>query len=268
MKRSLMLENNREKKFFTKRFYPAGTYTWSVPRGCTEVEVFVVGAGGGALTDRNNRASSGGGGGYTKTYRGRNYVKPSSGTWMGSSTDGRDGNAIPVKSGQQIEIIVGAGVAGSKGGYSQFMNSNYQADGGHAGAVVISGHGDGNGGSGGAAADSIKGGSDGSDGDNSTTVPVTGGIGQNHTTRDFGEPTGKRNAGGGTSVRNGGNTVGGISDYYEGSGEAGTGPNVSGYLPGKSGGGYGGGAGAPTTANTNKKGGDGTVLIRYWAYEE
>lgn len=32
--------------FFQKRFYPAGYYTWTVPPGCTEVDVFLVGGGG------------------------------------------------------------------------------------------------------------------------------------------------------------------------------------------------------------------------------
>lgn len=256
------INNKKELEDFLIRFYPAGVYTWTVPAGCTEVDVFLVGAGGGTITNSNGTASNGGGGGYTKTYKGKNYIKPSSGTWIGTSTNGRDGNAIPVKSGQQIEIIVGAGVLGDKGGFTQFMNSNYRAEGGDTGVVTQSGHGGGDGGSGGSAVDSIKGGSEGSNGDDSPSLPVTGGRGQNHTTRDFGDPTGKRNAGGGTSVRNGGNTVGGISDYDEGSGEAGIGINTYGYLPGKSGGGYGGGAGSPTAKSAKKKGGDGTVLIR------
>ena len=33
---------------YTKRFYPAGTYSWTVPAGCKSVDVFLVGAGGGA----------------------------------------------------------------------------------------------------------------------------------------------------------------------------------------------------------------------------
>lgn len=147
------INNKKELEDFLIRFYPAGVYTWTVPAGCTEVDVFLVGDGG----------------------------------------------------------------------------------------------------SGGSAVDSIKGGSEGSNGDDSPSLPVTGGRGQNHTTRDFGDPTGKRNAGGGTSVRNGGNTVGGISDYDEGSGEAGIGINTYGYLPSKSGGGYGGGAGSSTAKSAKKK---------------
>ena len=70
-----------------KRFYPAGTYTWTVPEGVTSVDVFLVGAGGGSggFTTRWG-GHGGGGGGYTKTYRGTGYVAPSSGTWEGTAT--------------------------------------------------------------------------------------------------------------------------------------------------------------------------------------
>jgi hypothetical protein len=37
-----------EKQLFIKRFYPAGNYTWTVPDGCEEVDVFLVGGGGGS----------------------------------------------------------------------------------------------------------------------------------------------------------------------------------------------------------------------------
>ena len=38
MKRRLI--GHKEKKLFIKRFFPAGSYTWKVPPGCTEVDVF------------------------------------------------------------------------------------------------------------------------------------------------------------------------------------------------------------------------------------
>lgn len=75
-----------------------------------------------------------------------------------------------------------------------------------------------------------------------------------HTTRDFGEPTGKRNAGGGGSDRNINGGMGGepitTKDAEHGNGN-------------RKSGGYGGGG-----CGTYGNGGDGTVLIRYWAYEE
>lgn len=118
----------------------------------------------------------------------------------------------------------------------------------------------GNGGSGGSvdqSGDEFYAGSDGSDAPGITDgngiyhPPGTkygGGKGQGYTTRDFGEPTGKRNAGGGGADRNRDGGMGGESDYDEGCG-IGRGNR-------KSGGCGGGGCGSGGT------GGDGTVLIR------
>ena len=266
MKRSLM--SNREKKLFIKRFYPAGNYTWTVPLGCTEVDVFLVGAGGGCYFVPNWGPFGGGGGGYTKTYRGHGYIAPPTGTWEGSYEEGRDGNAITVTPGQIVNIVVGAGVNAGDGGYSQFLNSNYRSEGGKTGRAWTAG---GNGGSGGSSIydgnTSYSGGSDGSDG-----LGNKPGKGQGHTTRDFGEPTGKRNAGGGTNIYKLPEAVfipeGGKSDYVEGTGEYHSTVH-DGWHPGFPGGGYGGGAGSSADENHwDTKGGDGTVLIRYWAYEE
>lgn len=253
---------NREKKLFIKRFFPAGTYTWVVPAGCTEVDVFLVGGGG---SGRSNGNGAGGGGGYTKTF------KSDRSGW-------RDGDAIQVSPGQIINITVGAGsTAGSQkqGGSSQFMNANYVAPGGYSvqnGTAQVGDfthyHGA-NGGSGGAGdiynntEGKSKAGSDGGNGVSVTIASglvIRGGTGQGHTTRDFGEPNGNRNAGGGDSRRciHGG----GVSDYVEGSGGNATVKDDTQNVYGVGGGGYGGGA-AP-----GSKGGDGTVLIRYYAYEE
>ena len=43
MRRSMM--GRKKLQLFTKRFYPAGNYTWIVPKGCREVDVFLVGGG-------------------------------------------------------------------------------------------------------------------------------------------------------------------------------------------------------------------------------
>lgn len=255
--------------FFQKRFFPAGNYTWIVPPGCTEVDVFLVGAGGGSSFVSNWGPWGGGGGGYTKTFRGKGYIQPATGTWMGTYEEGRDGDAIAVTPGQSIQIIVGAGMTSSDGGYSQFLNLNYRAEGGKTGGKWTKG---GDGGSGGGSTISSgtasNGGSDGSDG--SGNKP---GIGQNHTTRDFGEPTGKRNAGGGTNIYKLPEASfipeGGRSDYVEGTGEYQNFISSDGWHPGFPGGGYGGGGGSSANDDYMRtKGGDGTVLIRYWAYEE
>ena len=184
-----------KKKLFLKRFYPAGNYTWTVPTGCTEVEVFLVGAGGGSGGYTNMWGAWGaGGGGYTKTFRGKGYIKPASGTWMGTDKEGRDGDAIIVTPGQIIPIIVGAGGVNGNGGYTQFMNNNYRADGGKTASSYTNG---GDGGSAGGSWWSVNNFSNG-DGatDGGSTLVSTG---QGHTTRDFGEPSGKRNAGGGST---------------------------------------------------------------------
>lgn len=65
MRRRFLIKN-RELEDFIIRFYPAGNYTWVVPGGCTEVDVFLVGGGGGSGN------GSGAGSGYTKTYKRNN----------------------------------------------------------------------------------------------------------------------------------------------------------------------------------------------------
>ena len=89
MKRRAIL-GNRKLQLFTKRFFPAGNYTWTVPPGCTEVDVFLVGAGAGGKY-------AGGGAGYTKTLK-------------KNATGWRDGGAISVNPGELINITVGKGV--------------------------------------------------------------------------------------------------------------------------------------------------------------
>lgn len=81
--------------------------------------------------------------------------------------------------------------------------------------------------------------------------------GQGHTTRDFGESGGKRNAGGGSGETNTGVVFqGGISDYSEGSGTGGS-TNGSGK----------GGGGVRYSMVYAGAGGDGTVLIRGRRYK-
>lgn len=241
------MNNKKKLVFFQQRFFPAGTYNWTVPNGCESVDVFLVGGGGGAMD------MSGGGGGYTKTFK-------------AATTGYRDGGAITVTPGETITIVVGAGgTYRNGGGYSQFKSSSYRAVGGSPGSS--NGYRGGNGGSGGAgdATTNAMGGSDGSNangGSNPNNSQCAPGYGQGHTTRDFGEPSGKRNAGGGGCGRSWDNGIlkdpatnkGGVSDYIEGSG------NTTSSFYDDGGGGYGGGGG-PYSA-----GGDGTVLIRGYKY--
>lgn len=200
MNRRRFMNNKKKLVFFQQRFFPAGTYNWTVPAGCTSVDVFLVGGGGGA------RDTMPGGGGYTKTYK-------------KDTTGYRDGEAIAVVPGEVIQIIVGKGGTGytssngQDGGLSQFKNSLYQALGGKGGSGSGSLSKGGDGGSGASAWYGVP----GTDGSNGTGSGFTVGKGQGHTTRDFGEPGGKRNAGGGTCNR-ASVAKGGASDYTEGTG--------------------------------------------------
>ena len=222
MRRRVMSSN---KKLFIKRFYPAGNYTWTVPAGCTEVDVFLVGGGGGG-------AYGAGGGGFTKTFK-----KDSKG-W-------KDGNEISVTSRQIIQITVGkggnkGGMNGSAGdgGYSQFVNSNYRVEGGKGPKSSYPVEGE-SGGSGGAGYNTASGGKDGGSGTNGNLG--IGGKGQGHTTRLFGESSGELFA-------SGGNCPGTSTDGSPGVDGTGNGGDGAAW--------YGG------------KGGDGIVIIRYWAYSE
>lgn len=230
-----------------------------MPAAVNSVDVFLVGGGAGGRS-AGGYYKAGSGGGYTKTFRGTGYTRPSSGTWSGSYYNGRDGNAVSVTPGTAITIIVGSGGAANQAGsYSQFLNSNYVAEGGEVGGRKNSssstGAKGGNGGSGGGA-NGHDGGIDGDDGWYYTNNESLGrgecGYGQGHTTRDFGESSGTPNAAG--SFGDGG----GYSSYNrdkqshsEGSGDR---NSNSGY----------GGAGYSYDGNSG--GGDGTVLVRYYGY--
>lgn len=243
--------------YHEQRFFPAGNYTWTVPNGCTSVDVFLVGGGGGA----GNVAAAGSG--YTKCFK--------------SDYSGhRDGGAVSVTPGQSISVRVGSGgnsrtgedTEGDDGGYSQFKNSSYRANGGGAGRYYRTSSYNGYAGDGGSGGSGWPGtpGSDGSDGTEEAGA-IPGGKGQGYTTRDFGEPNGKRNAGGGACNR-GDTNRGGESDYTEGSGgdAESDDPNSSHYRYTYGGGGYGGGAAGASYATDMNPGGDGTVLIRYYSY--
>lgn len=203
------------------------------------VDVFLVGGGGGGVI-------AGGGGGYTKTFK-------------QSNTGWKDGNAPFVLAGIPIEIIVGLGGSAPasgvatpiQGGFSQFWNSEYRADGGYSATQVGTTYTGGNGGSGGGTYASGNGGANGSDG-----FPSANGLrgrGQGHTTREFGEAGGQLFAGGGGAVDAG---IGGEG----GGGNGTTGPssyNTSGKTN------TGGGAGGTYNASQGGIGGSGIVIIRW-----
>jgi hypothetical protein len=243
------LKDNRIKTLHEIRPYTsAGTYYWRVPAEVTSVDVFLVGGGGagGSCNSIIPYGAGGGGGGYTNTFKN-----------------------IPVVGGELIEVIIGAGGSprsatswGGDGNPTQFRNSSYRVQGGQGGqgSDLTSIHGDGgNGGSGGGggymgtSSSSSYGGNGGSNGSNGNDrygyngSGGRGGTGQGRTTRDWGEATGKINAGGGGAR----DKNGGASDYTQCSGGAG------------GGGGYGGGGNAAWSGGA---GGDGTCIIRYMGY--
>lgn len=251
--------------YFEQRF--TSSTTWVVPAGCKEVDVFLVGAGGGAggFTPLWG-PHGGGGGGYTKTYKGSGYVKPATGTWEGSYYEGRDGNAIQVTPGQSIQIIVGVGVGNGNGGYSQFMNENYRAEGGKVAGTYRKG-GDG-GSAGGSWFDDTYGHGSYPNGMSDGESSRYGALGQGHTTRDFGSQSGKRNAGGGASMGNNKTATPGASDYSEGSGGYLYETNQQFISANAGGGGYGGGASSQSKGQTYSiAGGNGTVIVRGYKYE-
>ena len=261
----------------TVRFETPGTFYWTVPPLCIFVDVFLVGAGGGGFI------CAGGGGGYTMTYRGVNYIAPTTGTWQilsgnQATGEGRNGNGIDVVPAEIIEIIVGTGGTGgiingitvnqypTDGGFSQFKDSTYRAEGGkqawiYQSVYYVGGNGGSSGGMLFANTSARNAGSNGSNGVTLGSGTINSDIiheSQGNTTRDFGVSTGGRNAGGGSLAKvqgtQPGTLGGGASDYTQNKGDN---ANSTG------GGGYGGGGAGSYSASqhTSGNGGAGTVLI-------
>lgn len=100
--------------------------TWTVPAGCTSVDAFLVGGGGagGSGVTGSGPDGGGGGGGYTKIFYN-----------------------ILVTPGSRISYIIGAGGIrpynredrGTAGGYTQFLNTSYRAEGGNPGGNKYTG---------------------------------------------------------------------------------------------------------------------------------
>ncbi|MBC8603939.1 hypothetical protein H8784_19735 [Parabacteroides acidifaciens] len=287
MRRALI---GKKKKLFIQRFYPAGTYNWPVPPGCTEIDVFLVGAGAGG---GNGYGVYGGGSGYTKTYKKSNTSSGSYNSWV------KDGDAIRVTPGQQIKIVVGKGGLG--GVNTSGRNPRYGEDGGATSVVVgnttyiaeggkaFKGETDSTGKqilpSGGVACSAAGGwgpAADASYSDGQQPPERSGvilGTSQGHTTRDFGEIEFEPNAGGTSGGKGGYGTKKyeplRSTGHTEGSGQDGS--SYSGYdtyAESEGGAGYGGAGGVggchetsgrPHGSGKGGDGGDGTVVIRYWA---
>lgn len=172
------------------RFLTSGTLIFT-KRNIT-VDAFGVGGGGSGGRGGATNYGSGGGGGYTSMLSG-----------------------LVLSSGIPYSVVIGAGgttpaigSSGNLGGTTSLMHDDVvltQAFGGHGGiyngTVTYPFSAGGSGGS--RASYGVNGGSDGS-------TPVSGGIGQGTTTREFGEPDGDLYAaGGGGAVYNTGRLFGG-----------------------------------------------------------
>lgn len=229
------------------------------------IDVFCVGGGGagdGSSTRTNStnayKIGGGGGGGYTRTSR-----------------------RISVQGSYQI-VIGDGGSMGVNAGSTSF-GDKLSVNGGFSGkdlpgtsSSTVSGHPGGSGGGGGVNfnSDYGTGGYDGSNGEHGYPTDRRGGTGQNFTTREFGEPSGKLYAGGGgggramrsaTPIISNGGSGGG------GSGGFGWDDNVIAQAPAagvaNTGGGGGGGVIAynpqvAATAGEGASGGSGIVCFR------
>lgn len=212
------------------RFLTSGTLKFTDLHGCSSIDIFLVGGGGGSAASPYGR-NVGGAGGYTTT-----------------------AFSISLSKGIEYAINVGAGgVAANNGGSTTAFGKT--ANGGTAGARG----GQPNGGSGGGRGTNVNGGkagNGGTDGGNGgSSDEGNGGNGQATTTREFGETAGKLYAGGGggASTQNG---IGGVG------GDGGGGTGTSGSKLGTNGAtNTGGGAGGGYN-NTPLNGGSGIVVIR------
>ena len=203
----------------------SGVITFNKPQ---LIDIFLVGGGSAPGRDSNNRSGSGGGGGgYTATFK-----------------------SVTVKDSYNVTIGAGATAPsygeGTAGGRTSF-GTQFSVNGGAAGTTNYSQGQDG--GSGGGGSGNGTGGRDGSGGGG-----WPAGKGQGHTTREFGESTGKLYAGGG----------GGGTDSSSKVNKGGEGGGGNGSLTGQSGtpntGGGGGGSYQFTSRGGN--GGSGIVCIR------
>lgn len=274
-----------------KEFHPSGDYSFIVPKGCYEIDVFLVGGGGGG--GNGYAGYSGGGSGYTKTYKKSNESSGSWNDWV------KDGDAIKVRPGQEIVIHVGRGgaggdetegrapVYGNNGGDTYIYidiadmkiaggGKSFKGERGSDRYYICASGGTGSSESGGWNTTASPSSSDGYDGQSANGMHP--GSGQGHTTRVFGEIKYSPTAGG-TSGHYGGRGKRAplrSEGYSKGSGQDGRnwGTSSNTYPASEGGAGYGGGGGAggvlerssiPQGSGKGGDGGDGVVFLRYYS---
>lgn len=227
------------------------------------IDVFCVGGGGkggsGGQTSSTTAYAimGGGGGGYTSTLRGTNVQ----GSYQITIGNGSQSMNVDGETTSFGSLVSAAG--GKSGGYStKNITSSGSAGGSGGGAGVKSN------------ADFGEGGSDGNNGEHGYPTDKVGGAGQNTTTREFGEPTGKLYAGGGGGGRAMYNSAPIISAGGSGGGGSGAfgwyGNNMvaaAGAGVANTGGGGGGGVGLNgqslvATSGAGGSGGSGIVCFR------
>lgn len=92
---------NTTSEYTLLKWNTTGTTTWSVPSGVTEIEFLVVGAGGGVITSNTGVGAAGGGGGGEMAFNNTSALFPVSGT---------------------ITVTVGAGIYQGNGTASNFSS--------------------------------------------------------------------------------------------------------------------------------------------------
>lgn len=208
------------------KFLTSGTLTVT---NDADIDVFLVGGGGGGVPYKGHTSDvggNGGGGGYTKTVKnlklvdGNSYQITIGAGGIGNGSNGGASSAF------------GQSVAGGRGGY---QGTDGGSDGGSGGGLHNKG---------------------GTNGGNGSGLSFNGGYGQGSTTKEFGESTGKLYAGGG------GGCVPGGTSYAGGDGTAGNGEWVWTTYAGSGKVNTGGGGGGHRRAGYCGNGGSGIVVIR------
>lgn len=174
------------------------------------IDLFLVGGGGaGGSATRGAGGWGGGGGGYTKTFKNVTMSKntPVAVTVGAGAVTSKDADNVPDGESTTFGNMSAAGGKSAKPNVNNLVNSTIGANGG-------------SGGGGGRYKNYAYGGTGGNNGGNGERGTGNGGTGQQNTTREFDEPTGKLYAGGGGGgtyaveqtpayIANGGNGGGG-----------------------------------------------------------
>ena len=250
----------------------AGSYTFTVPNGVTQVSAVCIGGGGGSASCLGNGGSSGGGGGGGGLAYGTFAVTPGetlsievgaggAGAGPGYGVAGSDGGDSRIRRGATVLLGGGGGARGLADGVSNGGTGTFAA-GGNPGGTELDGGGSGgsggasrsnNGGGGGGGA----GGYSGNGGDGGTGNSGTGGFGAG------GAGGGGAGQSAGGTQNNGGGGVGIFGDPINGAGSnpssyGGGGSDGEDGQPGGVGGKFGGGGGGAED-DTTALGADGGV---------